>query len=93
MKTFSVQSSKKLGEDVADVNDEDISGEDSEEGSRGVTGEISTVISTAEYACCKVCKCKVVSEDDVVAECTKCCAVMKLSSCSQSKSDADAASR
>ena len=49
-------------------------------------GEVSTVISTTEYACCKVCKSKVVSEDGVIAECTKCCAVMKLSSCSQSKS-------
>lgn len=51
----------------------------------GVTGEISVVISTAEYASCKVCKSKVVSEENV-AECSKCSVVMKLSLCSQSKS-------
>lgn len=84
--SFSAQSAKKLGADITDVNDEDISGQDSEEGGRGVTGEISTVISTTEYACCKVCKSKVVSEDGIIAECSKCRAVMKVSFCGQSKS-------
>ena len=44
--SYSVRSSKKLGDNIADVNDENISGEDSEEAGRGVIGEISTVIST-----------------------------------------------
>ena len=49
--SFSARSSKKLGEDITDVNDEDIYGEDSEDGGRGVIGEISAVITTTEYIC------------------------------------------
>lgn len=44
------------------------------------------MISIAEYACCKFCKSKVVSEDNLLAECSKCSALMKLSCCSQTKS-------
>ena len=53
---------------------------------RILKGEISAVISIAEYACCKFCKSKVVSEDNLLAECSKCSALMKLSCCSQTKS-------
>ena len=71
---------------MKDVNDEDISGEDGEESGRVLKGEISAVISIAEYACCKFCKSKVVSEDNLLAECSKCSALRKLSCCSQTKS-------
>ena len=46
---------------MKDIN-EDISGEDHEESGQVLKGEISTVISIAEYACYKSCKNKVVSE-------------------------------
>ena len=36
---------------MKDINDEDISGEDHEESGQVLKGEISTVISIAEYAC------------------------------------------
>ena len=71
---------------MKDVNDEDIAGEDDEERDRALRGEISAVISIAEYACCKFCKSKVVSEDNLLAECSKCSALMKLSCCNQTKS-------
>ena len=44
------------------MNDKDISGEDREESDRVLKGGVSTVISIAEYACCKFCKSKVASE-------------------------------
>ena len=52
-----------------------------------MSGEISAVISTAEYFSCKFCHSKVeLEEDGVVAECTKCGAMMKVSSCKEMKS-------
>ena len=45
------------------------------------------VISSAEYLSCKICHSKVVaSEDGVVAECSKCGAVMKVVGCNKTKS-------
>ena len=44
------------------------------------------MISIAEYACCKFCKIEVVSEDNFLAECSKCSALMKLSCCSHTMS-------
>ena len=60
--SYSSRCSKTLVEDMKDINDEDISGEDHEESGRVLKGEISTVISIAEYACYKSCKNKVVCE-------------------------------
>lgn len=73
--------------DLEEVNEEFVGGEDSEDMGRSMSGEISAVISTAEYFSCKFCHCKVeLEEDGVVAECTKCGAMMKVSSCKEMKS-------
>ena len=56
--------------------------EESSSDSRYVEGEISSVISTNEYASCKFCNCKVLSEDEIVGQCSKCNAVFKMSKCS-----------
>ena len=83
--SFTVKSSKEMI-DLENVNEEDATGEESEDSGHVVSGEISAVISTSEYLSCKFCHSKVVSEDDVFAECTKCFAVMKLSYYTETKS-------
>ena len=84
--SFTVKCSKELIVDLEKVNEEDVTAEESEDSGHVVSGEISAVISTSEYLSCKFCHSKVVSEDDVFAECTKCSAVMKLSYCTETKS-------
>ena len=84
--SFTVKSSKEMIGDLENVNEEDATGEESEDSGHVVSGEISAVISTSEYLSCKFCHSKVVSEDDVFAECTKCSAVMKLSYYTETKS-------
>ena len=73
--------------DLEEVNEEFVGGEDSEDIGRSMSAEVSAVISTAEYFSCKFCHSKVeLEEDGVVAECTKCGAMMKVSSCKEMKS-------
>ena len=43
-----------------------------------VEGEIDGVLCTEEYVGCMACKAKVQSEDGVLAECTKCGMIMKV---------------
>ena len=72
--------------DLEEVNEEFVGGEDSEDMGRSMSGEVSAVTSTAEYFSCKFCHSKVeLEEDGVVAECTKCGAMMKVSSCKKMK--------
>ena len=66
-------------EEIGEINDEEVSGKESTSDARYVKGEICSVISTTEYASCKFCKCKVLSEDGVVGRCSKCSAVFKMS--------------
>ena len=70
-----MKSSKEMIGDLENVNEDDVTGEESEDSGHVVSGEISAVILTSEYLSCKFCHSKVVSEDDVIAECTKvfCC--------------------
>ena len=83
---YTAKSAMEVVEDVGEVSEEVVEGEESEDSGRSVTGEISAVISTAEYRCCKFCHSKVESEDGLVMECTKCKAVMKVSLCEEMKS-------
>ena len=46
-----------------------------------VTGEIISVIFVDQYACCVACKAKVEAIDDVVGQCKKCSAMIRLSRC------------
>ena len=71
--------------DLEEVNEEFVGGEDSEDMGRSMSGEVSAVTSTAEYFSCKFCHSKVELEEGVVAECTKCGAMMKVSSCKKMK--------
>ena len=71
--------------DLEEVNEEFVGGEDSEDMGRSMSGEVSAVTSTAEYFSCKFCHSKVELEEGVVAECTKCGAMMKVSSCEKMK--------
>ena len=73
---------KELVEDIEDVNEERLGSEDEEEESGyTVKGEIVSVISVSEYNSYRFCRSKVVDEDDGVAECTKCGALMRISLC------------
>ena len=83
--SFTTDSVKEDVEDVKDVNEEMLGGEEEEESGHTVTGEIVSVISTSEYRSCKYCRCKVVVDDDDMAECSKCHAVMKMSRCEEMK--------
>ena len=47
------KSSKEMIVDLENINEEDVTGEESEESGHVVTGEISAVISTSEYLSCK----------------------------------------
>ena len=79
-------STKESVDDLDEVNEDDVFGEESEDSGRIVRGLISTVVSTAEYRCCKVCRSKVEIQDDILAACTKCSAVMRVAFCEESKS-------
>lgn len=79
----SKRSIKEGVNDLEEVNEDEVVGEEAEGGRRMVSGEISTV-STAEYHCCKLCHSKVEIRDDVLAECTKCSAVTKVTYCGKS---------
>ncbi len=82
---YTGKSRKEVVEDLEDVNEE--SGEEEgDDWGRSISGEISAVLSSTEYLSCKFCHSKVGSDDGVVAECSKCAAVMKVSCCEQSKS-------
>lgn len=48
-----------------------------------VEGEIDGVLCTEEYVGCMACKAKVQSEDGVLAECTKCGMIMKVTKCTK----------
>jgi len=82
--SYTANSSAKLIDDLEKVNEEEIADEKEETG-HVAQGETSAVLSTSEYLSCKFCRSKAVPEDGVVAECQKCSAVMKASSCQQSK--------
>lgn len=64
-------STKEGVTNLKDVNEDDV---------------FSTIISTAEYRCCKMCRSKVEMQDNVLAACTKCSATMKIAYCKESKS-------
>ena len=70
--SYARTSSKEEVAEVEEVNEDEVVGKESEDWGHVVSGEISTVISTAEYLSCKVCRSKALSEDGVIAECTKC---------------------
>ena len=53
--------------------------EEEEESGYTVKGKIVPVISVSEYHSCRFCWSKVVPEDDGIAECTKCSALMRIS--------------
>ena len=83
---YTANSSKEVVEDVENVNEEEIGGEEDEDDSgRTVEGEITAVISSSEYLSCKFCRSKAVASDELVAECSKCNAVMKVSCCEKTK--------
>ena len=84
--SFTVKSSKEGVEDLEEVNEELIEGEDSDDKGRSISGEISAIISSTEYLSCQICHSKVESEDGVVAKCSKCAALMKVSGCEKMKS-------
>ena len=84
--SYARTSSKVVVAELEEVNEDEVVGEESEDWGHVVSGEISTVISTAEYLSCKVRRSKALSEDGLIAECTKCSCVMKTSCCGQSKS-------
>jgi len=85
--SFTTKSAKVAVENLQEVNKEFVQREDSDGIGQSVAGEISVVISSAEYLSCKICHSKVVaSEDGVVAECSKCGAVMKVVGCNKTKS-------
>ena len=67
------------------MNDDEVGWEETEHSGRVASGEISAVISVAEYRCCKLC-CSKVKIQDVLATCTKCSAVMKVTRSCESKS-------
>lgn len=67
------------------VSEDEIGREETEHSGLVVSGEISAVISVAEYRC-KLCRSKVEMRHDVLATCTKCSAVMKVTHCGESKS-------
>ena len=79
---------KNPADDVKDVSEEYVGGEDLDDIGTGcvVKGEITAVLASSEYRSCKFCKGKVACEDSVCAVCSKCSAVMKVSSCAVSKS-------
>ena len=52
--------------DLDKVNEYDVFGEESEDSGRIVRRLISTVVSTAEYHCCKVCRSKAEVQDDIL---------------------------
>lgn len=79
--SFGPHSSMLSVEDLGEVHEDDDCNEESSSDSRYVEGEISSVISTNEYASCKFCNCKVLSEDEIVGQCSKCNAVFKMSKC------------
>ena len=79
-------STKEGVTNLKDANEDDVLGEETEDSGRVVSGVISTVISTAEYHCCKVCRRKVEMQDNVLATCTKCSATMRIAYCEESKS-------
>ena len=83
--SFTAKNSKEMIEDLENVNEEDIADEESESSGRVVKGEISAVMSTFEYPSCKFCHSKVVSEDGLFGECSKCSAVMKMAYCEETK--------
>ena len=78
-------STKESVDDLEEVNDDEVGWEETEHSGRVASGEISAVISVAEYHCCKLCRSKVEIQD-VLATCTKCSAVMKVTCCCESKS-------
>lgn len=84
--SYARTSSKEEVAELEEVNEDEVVGEESEDWGHVVTAEISSVISTAEYLSCKMCKSKALSEDGLIAECTKCSCMMKISCCGQSKS-------
>lgn len=84
---YTAKSEKEEAVKDLDVNEELVGGEDSEDVGRSISGEVTAVISTAEYYSCKFCCSKVeLEEDGVVGECTKCGAVLKVSRCNKMKS-------
>lgn len=84
--SFTAKSSKEMIADLENVNEEHIAGEESEDSRHVVKGEVSAVLSTSEYPSCKFCHSKVVSEDGLFGECSKCSAVMKMAYCEETKS-------
>lgn len=83
--SYSKTSTKEIVDDLEEVNDDEVGWEETEHSGRMASGEITAVISVAEYRCCKLCRSKVEIQD-VLATCTKCSAVMKVSRCCESKS-------
>ena len=83
---FTSESTKEEAEAVRNVNEEMIGDEEDEDDSgRSVKGEVTGVISATEYLSCKFCRAKVVPEDEVLAECSKCGAMMKVLHCGKNK--------
>ena len=60
--SFLKMSTKASVDDLDKVNEDDIFGEESEDSGCVVSGLISTVVSTAEYRYCKVCRAKLRSK-------------------------------
>ena len=65
---YTAKSTKEVVEDLEEVSEEVVEGEESEDRGRSMSGEISAVISTAEYQSCKFCHSKMESEDGLVVE-------------------------
>ena len=82
--SYTDNSSAKLIEDLEDVNEQDI--EFPTDTDHTVTGDISAVLSANQYLQCKFCRSKMTSTDGALAQCTKCSAVMKITSCEQAQS-------
>ena len=59
--------------------------EDSDDRGGLISGEISAVISSTEYLSCRICHSKVQSDDRVLAKCSKCSALIKVSGCEKMK--------
>ena len=80
--SFSSRSSVKVIDDLEEVNEEDIVGDNG----LFIKGDISAVLSSTEYLSCRFCRSKIVPDDEILGECSKCCALMKVSTCEKTKS-------
>ena len=60
--------------------------EESEGYGQVVKGEVSAVLSVSEYLSCRFCHSKVLSNNGIVAKCSKCSALLKVSVCCKAKS-------